>query len=63
MKITDMIISAIIKKGIVYEARNVDVDFDIPTDKLLTTKEGDFFKQVKVHVKVDHMTLQIEKDN
>ena len=30
MKISEMIISAIIKKGILYEARNVDIDVDIP---------------------------------
>ena len=30
MKITDMIISGILKKGILYEARNVDTDVEIP---------------------------------
>ena len=29
MKISDMVISAIIKRGI-YEARNCDIQFDIP---------------------------------
>lgn len=30
MKITDMVISAIVKKGILYEARNIDADVEIP---------------------------------
>ena len=30
MKITDMMISALLKKGILYEARNVDTDVEIP---------------------------------
>ena len=30
MKITDMVISAILKKGILYEARKVDTDVEIP---------------------------------
>ena len=62
MKLTDMLISTIIKKGILYEARNIDVDFDIPTDKLRTEQEGETLKKIKVHVKVEHMSIQIEKE-
>jgi len=50
MKITDtvisMIVSAILKKGVLYEARNVDVE--IP--------------ELKVNIKCEHMMLRIEKD-
>ena len=44
MKLTDIIISAIIKKGILCEARNLDVEFDIPTDQLAHSKEEVIFK-------------------
>jgi len=62
-KITDMIVSAIIKKGILGEARNVDVEFEIPTEKLYTTHEGDVFKNTKIHIKAEHLSIQIEKGN
>ena len=56
MKISDMILSAVIKKGILYEARNVDVDIDIPTEG----KDGP--QKITVNVKAEHMTIRIEKD-
>lgn len=62
MKLADMVISAILKKGILYEARNIDVDFDIPTEKLCESKEGNEFKTVKVHVKAEHMSIRIEQE-
>lgn len=60
MKLTDFIVSAIIKKGILYEARNVDVEFKIPRSK---TDQVDFqLEGITIHLKADHMTLEIEKD-
>ena len=59
MKITDMIISAIIKKGILYEARNCDVEFDIPQKQDGDSKEAK--EKIKVHFKAEHMTLRLEK--
>lgn len=56
MKITDMIISGILKKGILYEAKNIDADIDVPI-----SIEGQE-QQVKVNIKCDYMTLRIEKD-
>ena len=56
MKISDVILSAIIKKGILYEARNVDTDVSIPM-----FVEGTIM-EVKVNIKCDHMTLRIEKE-
>lgn len=54
MKISDMVISAIIKRGILYEARNCNIQFDIP----LAEKE----EKIKVTFKADNMILKIEKD-
>ena len=56
MKIIDMIISAILKKGILYEARNVNTDVEIP----ITIENQE--RKIKVNIKCEHMTLRIEKD-
>jgi len=56
MKITEMLISAIVKKGILYEARNADIQVDVP----MIGEDG---KQnnIKITFKAEHMTLKIEK--
>ena len=56
MKIAEMAISAILKKGLLYEAKNMDINVDIPV-----TVEGKE-QNMKVNVKCEHMTLRIEKD-
>lgn len=56
MKISEMIISAIIKKGILYEARNVDIDVDIP---IANQEETEF---IRVNLKAEHMTIRIDKE-
>jgi hypothetical protein len=56
MKITDMVISAILKKGILYEARKVDTDVEIPI--VIENEE----RTIKINIKCEHMTLRIEKD-
>jgi len=53
MKLTDVLVSAIIKKGVLYEARNVEVD--IPVTKM------DIPVGV-INVKCDHMSLRFERD-
>ena len=59
MTFTDMIISAIIKKGILYEARNVDAEFTLPRE----STDGNPKESIKVHLKAEHMTLRLEKDS
>ncbi|GHV47377.1 hypothetical protein FACS189499_04780 [Clostridia bacterium] len=56
MKITDMIISAVLKKGVLYEARNVDTDVEIPI--VMENEE----RKIKINIKCEHMTLKIEKE-
>jgi hypothetical protein len=51
--IKEMILSAIIKKGILYEANKVDVNIDIPN--------GD--QVIKINFKADNMKLRIEKSD
>ena len=66
MKITDMLVSAIVKKGILYEARNVDVEFTIPKETDFLVKDAERaklkFENVTVRFKAEHMSIKIEKD-
>ena len=48
--IKEMVLSAIIKKGILYEGRNCDINIDVPN--------GD--KVIKINFKADNMSLRIE---
>ena len=61
MKVMDMIISAVIKKGVLYEARNCDLEFDIPTAQL---NLGEEVKggNIKVKMKIEHMSLKLDKE-
>jgi len=59
MKLTDMIVSAILKRGIMYEARLVDVEFDIPRDQYEGLLNAD--KGIKVRFKAEHMSIHVEK--
>lgn len=64
MKLTDMIVSAIIKKGILFEARNVDTTIDIPVDaEMGSGKTAEILKGIKIHIKAEHMTIRIDKDS
>jgi hypothetical protein len=56
MAITDMIISAVMKKGILYEARNIDADIDVPISG------ENQQEKIKIHIKCEHMTLRIERE-
>ena len=60
-KVMDMVISAVIKKGILYEARNCDLEFDIPTSQLSGSEETGN-GTIKIKFKAENMKLQIEKD-
>ena len=51
--IKEMILSAIIKKGILYEGRNCDINIDIPSDN----------ETIKINFKADNMSLRIEKSD
>lgn len=61
MKITDVIISAIIKKGVLYEARNCEMEFDIPTTE--TSDNGETREtMIKIRFKAEHVKLSMDKD-
>ena len=57
MKITDMLISAVIKNGVIYEARKVDTDVEIPI--VIDNQE----RTVKINIKCEHMTLRVETES
>lgn len=54
MKLSDMIISSILKKGIVYEARNTNINLLIP----YSNGENPF---ISVGIQAEHMTIRVEK--
>jgi hypothetical protein len=58
MAISDMIVSFIMKKGILYEARNVDIELTFPRED----KEGNPKEVITAHFKADHMQLKLEKE-
>jgi hypothetical protein len=61
MKITDLIISAIMKKGVLYEARNCDMEFDIPMSQ--QSEDGETKEStIKIKFKAEHMKLSFEKE-
>lgn len=49
MKMIEMLLSALLKKGILAEFHNVETDLDIPDSKMT------------VKVKIDHMTVSFTK--
>ena len=57
MKIMDMIISVILKKGVLYEAKNIDTNIDIPI--VIENQEH----KIKINIKCEHMLLRIEKES
>jgi len=62
MKLTDAVISIILKKGILYEAHNCDMEFKIPTTQ--ENAEGKTVEtEIKIQFKADNMTIRIEKSS
>jgi hypothetical protein len=55
MKLTDMFISCIVKKGVLHEARNIDTEIEVPVTI------GDQENTIKIKIKCEHMTLRVEK--
>ena len=52
-----MILSALIKRGVLYEARDVDIDVDIP---MSNTEDTEW---IRINVRAEHMKLSIDKDS
>lgn len=50
MKISDLIISAILKRGIFCDGRKIKADIEIPGTN------------IKMHIEADNMTISIMKD-
>lgn len=50
MKLTEALISMIIKKGMIYNAKNFEADIDVPDSN------------IKINVKIENMTLTVQKD-
>ena len=64
MKITDAIVSALLKRGMVYEARDVDTKFEIPVYK--NDASGNpllVAEKVTIYVKADNISVKVDRDN
>lgn len=57
MKITDAILSYLLKGGVVYEGRLIDTEIEIPFE------DDEKQKTVKIAIKCEHMTIRINKEN
>lgn len=55
MKLKDMLVSAVIKKGILYEARKVDATVEIPMEHEGKTQV------IKIQFKAEEVSLRFEK--
>lgn len=51
MKLAEMVVSAILKKGIMWEGRNVDITVGVPGNE-----------DVKIQIKADHMQITMIKE-
>jgi len=59
MGLTEMIVSGLIKRGVLYEAKNVDVEFELPRQQ--TEGEESVSERIKIYVKADHMSIKVDK--
>jgi hypothetical protein len=59
-KVTDMILSAILRKGILYEAKNCNMEFEVPIEQLIEGGENTK-TNMRIVFKADNMTLRMEK--
>jgi hypothetical protein len=61
MKLTEMAINAILKKGVLYEGEEVELEFDIPMSALTNVKSDDTTNSISIKFKAKSMSLRIEK--
>lgn len=61
MKITDLIISAIVKRGILYEGKNLEMELEIPVPMVYSDGER-LVTKIPVKVKIESMSIRIEKE-
>ena len=60
MKISELVMSTILKKGVLYEAKNCDLEFDIP----MTQSDGsiaDLLYKTRIKIKAESITIKVEK--
>ena len=59
-KITEMALSAFLKKGLLYEANELDTEIEIPLLDLGVDIKG--VSKIKINIKCKDMKLTIQKD-
>ncbi|MDF2800193.1 MAG: hypothetical protein K0S61_96 [Anaerocolumna sp.] len=58
--IKDMLVSALMKKGVLFEARNYEMEFEIPNPN--KSQEGNTKDTIKIKCKADHVRITVEKE-
>ena len=56
----DILVSALMKKGVLFEARNYEMEFEIPNPEKSLGDNTE--KTMKIKVKADHVKITVEKE-
>jgi len=61
MKITDVMVSLLTKKGLLWDANDVDMEIDIPESKL-KVDELDKTGKIAIRLKASNVTIKVLKE-
>ena len=62
MKITDIIVSLLTKKGLLWESKDVDMEIDIP-ESVLKVDTLDKTNKITVRLEASNVTIKILKED
>jgi len=62
MKITDIIVSLLTKKGLLWESKDVDMEIDIP-ESVLKVDTLDKTNKITVRLKASNVTIKMLKED
>jgi len=62
MKITDIIVSLLTKKGLLWESKDVDMEIDIP-ESVLKVDTLDKTNKITVRLKASNVTIKVLKED
>jgi hypothetical protein len=60
MKLTEVMVSMLLKKGIISESKNVDLEIDIP-QSMLKVDSLDKNSKITIRLKAENVTIRVEK--
>jgi len=62
MKFTDVIVSLLTKKGLIWESKNVDMEVEIP-QSMLKVDTLDKSNKIMVRLKAENVTIKMLKED